>query len=110
MKFWGKCCEILSGTTGTRSKKVVRNFRQQFAPPFSEVMDPLVTPIIDAWGFWCNLHKSEVWQSRIVLSRSQELKNGIAFPGSTGILPHSLPEWAFRARPGLWRICLCPKV
>src|SRR6218665_2512655 len=28
----------------------------------------------------------------------------------TGILPHSLPEWAFRARPGLWRICLCPKV
>src|SRR6218665_489765 len=22
----------------------------------------------------------------------------------------SLPEWAFRARPGLWRICLCPKV
>src|SRR6218665_3946360 len=31
-------------------------------------------------------------------------------PVSTGILPHSLPEWAFRARPGLWRICLCPKV
>src|SRR6218665_2391035 len=27
-------------------------------------------------------------------------------PVSTGILPHSLPEWAFRARPGLWRICL----
>src|SRR6218665_1989335 len=26
------------------------------------------------------------------------------YPGSTGILPHSLPEWAFRARPGLWRI------
>src|SRR6218665_1759185 len=32
------------------------------------------------------------------------------FPVSTGILPHSLPEWAFRARPGLWRNCLCPKV
>src|SRR6218665_3038561 len=32
------------------------------------------------------------------------------YPVSTGILPHSLPEWAFRARPGLWRICLCPKV
>src|SRR6218665_3967968 len=31
-------------------------------------------------------------------------------PVSTGILPHSLPEWALRARPGLWRICLCPKV
>src|SRR6218665_944030 len=31
-------------------------------------------------------------------------------PVSTGILPHSLPEWAFRARPGLWQICLCPKV
>src|SRR6218665_786955 len=31
-------------------------------------------------------------------------------PVSTGIFPHSLPEWAFRARPGLWRICLCPKV
>ena len=31
-------------------------------------------------------------------------------PFSTGIFPHSLPEWAFRARPGLWRICLCPKV
>src|SRR6218665_2609430 len=31
-------------------------------------------------------------------------------PVSTGILPHSLPEWAFRARPGLWRNCLCPKV
>ena len=23
------------------------------------------------------------------------------YPGSTGILPHSLPEWAFRARPGI---------
>ena len=34
----------------------------------------------------------------------------IAFPVSTGVLPHSLPEWAFRARHGLWRICLCPKV
>src|SRR6218665_2113849 len=33
-----------------------------------------------------------------------------AYPASTGILTHSLPEWAFRARPGLWRICLCPKV
>src|SRR6218665_288431 len=32
------------------------------------------------------------------------------FPVSTGILPHSLPEWAFRERPGLWQICLCPKV
>ena len=32
------------------------------------------------------------------------------FPVSTGILPHSLPEWAFRARPGLWRNCLFPKV
>ena len=32
------------------------------------------------------------------------------YPVSTGIFPHSLPEWAFRARPGLWRICLCPKV
>src|SRR6218665_1646358 len=31
-------------------------------------------------------------------------------PVNTGILPHSLPEWAFWARPGLWRICLCPKV
>src|SRR6218665_266947 len=31
-------------------------------------------------------------------------------PVSTGIFPHSLPEWAFRARPGLWRICLCSKV
>src|SRR6218665_3097547 len=31
-------------------------------------------------------------------------------PVSTGILPHSLPEWAFRARPGLWRNCLYPKV
>src|SRR6218665_687689 len=33
-----------------------------------------------------------------------------AYPVSTGIFPHSLPKWAFRARPGLWRICLCPKV
>src|SRR6218665_3781169 len=33
-----------------------------------------------------------------------------SFPVSTGILPHSLPEWTFRARPGLWRVCLCPKV
>src|SRR6218665_3529776 len=32
------------------------------------------------------------------------------YPVSTGIFPHSLPEWAFRARPGFWRICLCPKV
>ena len=32
------------------------------------------------------------------------------FPVSTGIWPQSLPEWAFRGRPGLWRICLCPKV
>ena len=31
-------------------------------------------------------------------------------PVSTGIGPQSLPEWAFRARPGLWRNCLCPKV
>src|SRR6218665_3720020 len=35
---------------------------------------------------------------------------GGPYPISTGILPHSLPEWAFRATPGLWRICLCPKV
>src|SRR6218665_1870686 len=35
---------------------------------------------------------------------------GCQDPVSTGILPHSLPEWAFRARPGLWRICLCPRV
>src|SRR6218665_1100354 len=34
----------------------------------------------------------------------------IPFPVSTGICPHSLPEWAFRARYGLWRIFLCPKV
>ena len=33
-----------------------------------------------------------------------------ATPVSTGIGPQSLPEWAFRARPGLCRICLCPKV
>src|SRR6218665_2747918 len=32
------------------------------------------------------------------------------YPVSTGILPHALPEWAFRARPGLWWNCLCPKV
>src|SRR6218665_4210130 len=31
-------------------------------------------------------------------------------PVSIGIFPHSLPEWAFRARPGLWQLCLCPKV
>src|SRR6218665_2488614 len=34
----------------------------------------------------------------------------VLYPVSTGILPHSLPEWAFRARPGLWRNYLCPKV
>src|SRR6218665_2171031 len=28
------------------------------------------------------------------------------YPVSTGIFPHSLPEWTFRARPGLWRIGL----
>jgi len=33
-----------------------------------------------------------------------------AHPVSTGIGPQSLPEWAFRARPGLGRICLFPKV
>ena len=31
-------------------------------------------------------------------------------PVSTGNGPQSLAEWAFRARPGLWRICLCPQV
>src|SRR6218665_3354879 len=31
-------------------------------------------------------------------------------PVSTGIGPQSLPEWAFRGRPGLWRICLCSNV
>src|SRR6218665_377 len=31
-------------------------------------------------------------------------------PVSTEIWPHSLPERAFTARPGLGRICLCPKV
>src|SRR6218665_2403335 len=34
----------------------------------------------------------------------------VTFAVSTGIGPQSLPEWAFRARPGLWWICLCPKV
>src|SRR6218665_3832121 len=34
----------------------------------------------------------------------------VNFPVSTGIFPHSFPEWAFRTRPGLWRICLCHKV
>src|SRR6218665_2673485 len=34
----------------------------------------------------------------------------VSYPVSTGIFPHSLPEWAFRARYGLWQICLCPKV
>src|SRR6218665_2301746 len=42
--------------------------------------------------------------------RATEAEICIGDPVSTGILPHSLPEWAFRARPGLWRICLCPKV
>src|SRR6218665_4099891 len=31
----------------------------------------------------------------------------MGFPVSTGIGPQSLPECAFGARPGLWRICLC---
>src|SRR6218665_1401560 len=31
-------------------------------------------------------------------------------PVSTEILFQSLPEWPFRARPGLWQICLCSKV
>src|SRR6218665_2612545 len=35
------------------------------------------------------------------------LDKSTPMPVSTGILPHSLPEWA---RPGLWRICLCPRV
>src|SRR6218665_196004 len=48
-------------------------------------------------SFDCNLYK---------LDRSFPTYS----PVSTGIFPHSLPEWAFRARPGLWRICLCPKV
>ena len=75
MTFFG---EMLLNFVGKGLKKVVREFRKKF-PPFSKVLDPLVTPIIDAWGFWCNSHKSEVWQLRIVLSRSQELKNRTAF-------------------------------
>src|SRR6218665_3919260 len=43
-------------------------------------------------------------------SRQSQSRPSSVFPVSTGILPHSLPEWAFRARPGLWQICLCPKV
>jgi len=31
------------------------------------------------------------------------------YPVSTGIGPQSLTEWAFRARPGLWRIWLRSK-
>jgi len=31
-------------------------------------------------------------------------------PVSTANGPQSLPEWALRVRPGLWRISLCPKV
>src|SRR6218665_1131936 len=46
-----------------------------------------------------NVYPAELWCS-----------GSHPFPVSPGILPHSLPEWAFRARPGLWRICLCPKV
>src|SRR6218665_3913230 len=43
---------------------------------------------------------------RIIFARQWVMRG----PVSTGIFPHSLPEWAFRARPGLWRIFLCPKV
>src|SRR6218665_3049926 len=48
-----------------------------------------------------------------VYRRQSTLKQKMTYshiPVSTGILPHSLPEWAFRARPGLWQIYLCPKV
>src|SRR6218665_3909355 len=54
-----------------------------------------------------NLDKSPLYKFSLNCSRGF-LSRG--FPVSTGILPHSLPEWAFRARPGLWQICLCPKV
>src|SRR6218665_1784889 len=35
------------------------------------------TPIIHAWGFCCNSHKSEVWQSCFL--RLLDLENGTAF-------------------------------
>src|SRR6218665_359860 len=31
-------------------------------------------------------------------------------PVSTGILPHSLPEWTFRTRPAFWRIAFTLKL
>jgi len=37
--FWGKCRRNFSRET---PKKVVQKFRQKFAPPVSEVLDPLV--------------------------------------------------------------------
>src|SRR6218665_3388764 len=46
----------------------------------------------------------------LILGNDNPISKTLSNPVSTGILPHSLPEWAFRARPGLWQICLCPKV
>ena len=50
-----------------------------------------------------NAHPERRAQQHIVLQHNY-------FPASTGIFSHSVPEGAFRARYGLWRICLCPKV
>src|SRR6218665_3524283 len=58
---------------------------------------------------FCNC-VSKLIKCRFSIIPPSEQGNLSYYPVSTGIFPHSLPEWAFRARPGLWRICLYPKV
>src|SRR6218665_1623636 len=66
----------------------------------------------NCWRYGNHAHSYESSVSyRVVVGVSESLTTeAMMAPVSTGILPHSLPEWAFRARPGLWRNCLCPKV
>src|SRR6218665_107904 len=67
--------------------------------------------LIPSGGIFYSSHRIVLWGIQCHGSPAKEGSDGCGpHPVSTGIFPHSLPEWAFRARPGLWRICLCPKV
>src|SRR6218665_3925864 len=68
-----------------------------------------MSPIENLWNNLGDSQETSDNQTQVdrVAHRSLEPES---HPVSTGIRPQSLPEWAFRARPGIWRICLCPKV
>src|SRR6218665_1116894 len=92
------------------------------SPMLVSIAFPFFLPYLGVFHFFIHssstigFHQCFCFYDRRICTHSVDpslihfLCESLGFPVSTGIFPHSLPEWAFRTRPGLRRICLCPKV